>query len=155
MPWIHTGEWRYSSIILDLGTGWRRVVSFKHGLLYPRRKSLRYPLDRRLCRPQSRSGGCVGPWAGLDAVGKWRNLTSVGNRTPAVPSVAIPTELSRLLLWFHAKHLLHHTSTSWCNLKKANIFIILEIVNDFKITRYISIYMLIDRSIDWCYVINH
>jgi hypothetical protein len=48
-------EWMYRRF-LDLGTSWRWVVSFKARPLYPRRKSLRYPLDRRLGGPQSRSG---------------------------------------------------------------------------------------------------
>jgi hypothetical protein len=32
------------------------VVSFTHRALYPQRKIPWYPLDRRLCGPQSRSG---------------------------------------------------------------------------------------------------
>jgi hypothetical protein len=34
--WRHRGEWRYSSTILDLGTRWNWVVSFKPLPLYPR-----------------------------------------------------------------------------------------------------------------------
>jgi hypothetical protein len=41
-------ERRYSSTILDLGTRWRWVVGFTPRPLYPRRKILRYPLDKRL-----------------------------------------------------------------------------------------------------------
>jgi hypothetical protein len=41
---------------LDLGTGWRWMVSFTPLPLYPRGKSPRYPLDRRLGWPQSQSG---------------------------------------------------------------------------------------------------
>jgi hypothetical protein len=52
------GEWRYSSIILDLGTRWRWVVSFTTLPRYPRGRGPRYPLDRRLGEPQSRSGRC-------------------------------------------------------------------------------------------------
>jgi hypothetical protein len=52
------GEWRYSSTILDLGTIWRRVVSFTSRPLYPRGKNLWYPLNRRLGEPQSRYGRC-------------------------------------------------------------------------------------------------
>jgi hypothetical protein len=48
----------YSSTILDLCTRWRWVVNFTTRRLYPRLKSPRYPLDRRLDGPQSRSGRC-------------------------------------------------------------------------------------------------
>jgi hypothetical protein len=41
---------------INLDTGWRWVVSFTPRPLYPRGKSLRYPLGRRLDRPDSRSG---------------------------------------------------------------------------------------------------
>jgi hypothetical protein len=41
---------------LDLGTSWRWLVRFTSRSLYPRGKSPRYPLDRRLGGPQSRSG---------------------------------------------------------------------------------------------------
>jgi hypothetical protein len=41
---------------LDFGTSWRCVVSFTPRPLYPRDKSLRYPLDRRLGGPHSRFG---------------------------------------------------------------------------------------------------
>jgi hypothetical protein len=54
------GEWRYSSTFPDLGTRWRWVVSFTPMPLCRRGKSLRYPLERRLGRPQSRSGRCGG-----------------------------------------------------------------------------------------------
>jgi hypothetical protein len=41
---------------LNLGTNWRWVVSFTPLPLYTRGKSPRYPLDRRLGGPESRSG---------------------------------------------------------------------------------------------------
>jgi hypothetical protein len=41
---------------LDLGTSWRRVLSFTPRPLCPQGKIPRYPLDRRLGGPQSRSG---------------------------------------------------------------------------------------------------
>jgi hypothetical protein len=40
----------------DLSSNWRSVVSFTPRLLYPRGNSPRYPLDRKLDGPQSRSG---------------------------------------------------------------------------------------------------
>jgi hypothetical protein len=52
----HSGEWRYSSTILDLFTKLRWVVSFAHRPLYPLGNNPRYPLDRKLGAPQSRSG---------------------------------------------------------------------------------------------------
>jgi hypothetical protein len=49
----------YSSIILDVGTWWRWVVSFTTQPLYSRgRESTRYPLDRNLSRHQGRSRCC-------------------------------------------------------------------------------------------------
>jgi len=42
--------------VFDLGTRWRWTVSFTPRPLYPQRKSSRYPLDRRLAGPESRSG---------------------------------------------------------------------------------------------------
>jgi hypothetical protein len=50
------GEWMYSSIIFDLGTSWRQVVSFTALPFYtPGQRARRYPLDRRLGGPQSYS----------------------------------------------------------------------------------------------------
>jgi hypothetical protein len=42
-------------------------------------------------------GGCVGPRVGLDSMK--RKSCTAGNRTPAVQPVAIPTEISRLLMF--------------------------------------------------------
>jgi hypothetical protein len=42
--------------IFNLGTRWRRVVSFTVWPLYSRIKRPPYPLNKRLCRPQRRSG---------------------------------------------------------------------------------------------------
>jgi hypothetical protein len=50
------GEWMHSSTHFDLGITWRWVVSFTPRPLYPKGKIPWYPLDRRLCGPQSRSG---------------------------------------------------------------------------------------------------
>jgi hypothetical protein len=41
---------------LHLCTSWKWVVSFTPRPLYPRGKSPQYPLDVRLCGPQSQSG---------------------------------------------------------------------------------------------------
>jgi hypothetical protein len=41
---------------IDLATRWRQVISVTSWPLYPQGKSPRYPLDRRLGGPQSRSG---------------------------------------------------------------------------------------------------
>jgi hypothetical protein len=58
MPLRHIGEWRYSSTILDLNTGWRWVVSFTLKPLYTWGISPCYPLGRRVGGPQSWSGRC-------------------------------------------------------------------------------------------------
>jgi len=41
---------------IDLGTRWMWAVSFTPRSLHPQGNSSRYPLDRRLGGPQSRSG---------------------------------------------------------------------------------------------------
>jgi hypothetical protein len=46
----------YLHSFFDLGTRWRWVVSFTPRPLYTKGKSPLYPLDRRLCGPQRRSG---------------------------------------------------------------------------------------------------
>jgi len=63
--------------ILNQGYRWRWVVSFTTRLLYPRGKSLRYPLE---------SG-----WAPEVVWTQWRRIkfpALVGNRNPVVQSVA-------------------------------------------------------------------
>jgi hypothetical protein len=69
-------EWKYSSTIPDLGTRWRRVISFTPRLLYPQRNSPRTQLI----------GGYVGSGADLDAMEKKHSVA--GNRTPATQPVA-------------------------------------------------------------------
>jgi hypothetical protein len=81
------GGWRYSSTSLYLSAKWRWVVSFTPRRALPQGKELWYPLGMRLSGTQSRSGRCT----------EEKNLASAGIRTPAV---AIPTELSRLPLFF-------------------------------------------------------
>jgi hypothetical protein len=51
---------------LDLGISWRWVVSFTPRPIYPRGKSPRYPLNKRLCGPQSRSGKNIFPLPGIE-----------------------------------------------------------------------------------------
>jgi hypothetical protein len=58
MPRRRVGKWRYSCNFLDIGTRWRWVLSFTPLLLYPRGRSPRYPLDRRLGGPQNQYGHC-------------------------------------------------------------------------------------------------
>jgi hypothetical protein len=64
--------------ILNLGTRWKWVVSFNPRPLYRQGKERRYPLDRRLDGPQSRSGR-----------GGEQNKypVSAGSRTPLVQLV--------------------------------------------------------------------
>jgi hypothetical protein len=55
----YEGVWESGCIdphFLDIGTSWRWVVSFTSRPLYPREKSPKYPLDRRLGGLQSWSG---------------------------------------------------------------------------------------------------
>jgi hypothetical protein len=49
-------SWCIDPRFLDLGTSWRWTVNFALRPLYPRGKSPRYPLKKRLDRPQSRCG---------------------------------------------------------------------------------------------------
>jgi hypothetical protein len=62
------GQWIYGSTFLELGTIWRRIVSFTPRTLYPRRKSLQYALERMV----------FGPRAGLEDVEKRKFLTLPG-----------------------------------------------------------------------------
>jgi len=50
------GSGGIDSLILNLGTRWRRLVSFTARPLYSRGRSPRYPLDSRLYGPKSRTG---------------------------------------------------------------------------------------------------
>jgi hypothetical protein len=72
------GDWRYSFIILNLGTRWRWVVSFTLRPLYSQGNSPRYPLYERLDGALS-SSGCYG---------KKKTLVPAGNRTPTVQPLA-------------------------------------------------------------------
>jgi hypothetical protein len=77
---------------LDLGTSWRRVVSFTPRPLYPQGKNPQYPLDR-LGGPKNRLGRRE----------EEKILDPTGTRTPtslssSPLSVVIPTALSRLLV---------------------------------------------------------
>jgi len=56
-----TTYWRSGGIaprILDIGTRWRWVVSFRPRPLHPQGKNPWYSFDRRLVGPQSRSERC-------------------------------------------------------------------------------------------------
>jgi hypothetical protein len=53
MQWRRTGNGCTDQRFFDLGTTWRWVVSFTPRLLYPRGKSPRCSLDRKLGGPQS------------------------------------------------------------------------------------------------------
>jgi methylglyoxal synthase len=60
MSWRRVGEWRYSSIVLKVGTRWKEVVSFTPRPLYSQGKGPWYPSV----------AGKVGLRTGLDAVEK-------------------------------------------------------------------------------------
>jgi hypothetical protein len=72
-------EWRYSSNIFDLSIRWTWMVSFMPRPLYSWGKSLQYPLNSRLSRPQSQSEHCEE---------EKTLLTPVRNWTPAVQPIA-------------------------------------------------------------------
>jgi hypothetical protein len=72
------GEWRYSSIILGLGTRWRSVISFTPLPLYPQAFHPRYQLDMKLDRPHSRPGHYAED-----------SLTPAGNQIP-IPGLSSP-----------------------------------------------------------------
>jgi hypothetical protein len=95
-PSTRIGKQRQSDTILDLGTRWRRMVTFTPWPLYPRRNRSRCPLNRRLGGLQSRSGRCGGR--------KILTLPGFERGTSRPYSSAILTELSRFLnIWkvFH------------------------------------------------------
>jgi hypothetical protein len=56
--WKHVESGGIAPCILNVGTSWRRMVSFTSQPLYPRWRSRRYPLDMRLGGLQSQSGRC-------------------------------------------------------------------------------------------------
>jgi hypothetical protein len=53
---VYGGSGGIAERIFNLDTRWRRVVSLIRRPLYPRRKGLQYPFDRKLGGPQSQSG---------------------------------------------------------------------------------------------------
>jgi hypothetical protein len=78
MPWWYMGEWRYSSIILELGIRRSWVDIFTRRPIYPRGKFPQYPLYRTVGGPHSRSG----------RYGETKHFACAGNRTQAVQAVA-------------------------------------------------------------------
>jgi hypothetical protein len=77
MTWRHMGKWRYRSTVLHLGTRWWTVSASLPGRFKPRRKSPRYPLDRRLGGPQSRYGRCSVEKKFCHARNRYTNWTTV------------------------------------------------------------------------------
>jgi hypothetical protein len=86
------GEWRYSYIILDIGTRWEWSAS-RPGPLCPR-----YPVDSRLGGPQTRSRRC-----------EEKNLAPAGIRTPDVQPVAIMTRNFKII--FHKNQIKNHVKS--------------------------------------------
>jgi hypothetical protein len=72
-----------ATLILDLGTSCRWVVSFTPRALYTQGKSPWYPLDRRLGGPQSRSGR-----GGEEKFPRPRQESESNLRTPIVQPIA-------------------------------------------------------------------
>jgi hypothetical protein len=75
------------------------VVNFTPRPLYPRGKSPRYPLDRRLGRPQSRSGrsGEEKPLV-VDNINTMKQITEALNGTNQDVGLEINTEKTKYLL---------------------------------------------------------
>jgi hypothetical protein len=83
--------WRSGDIaplILELGNGWRWVISFTSRRFYPRCKSPLYPLDRRPGGPQSRSRH-----GGKDEESHHRSCREMNPGRPARSLVSILTEI--------------------------------------------------------------
>jgi hypothetical protein len=92
IPWRHMRVWRYPSTIIDLGTRWKRMISFTPRPLYPHGNRLQYPQNRRLGELQDRCGRC----------GEVKNFAppEIEPWPSSSQPAAIPTELSRPLdLW--------------------------------------------------------
>jgi len=89
--WRRVADGGIAPHILNLGTKWGCVVSFMPQSLYFRGKIPRYPLDRGLGGPQSRSGRSA----------KEKNSIRTRNRTPASHLVPMWTELPRFLYLNH------------------------------------------------------
>jgi hypothetical protein len=106
------GEWMYRYFFLDLGTSWRWAVSFIPRPLYPRGKSLRHPLGRRLGGPRIPSG----------RRGKEKVLDTTGTQTPTPRSSSrynvcdIPAPIS--LKWLKRKSVYTFSAPSSSALNK-------------------------------------
>jgi hypothetical protein len=86
--------------ILDLGTRWRCVVSFKPRPLCLRGNSPRYPLDRRVGGTQSRSGS----YGGGKVLSLSRTKPSHTTCNPSLSKLRYPSSLFSLMggfsTWF-------------------------------------------------------
>lgn len=82
-------KWRHSSIILNLGTRWRWVVSFIPLPPYSRGNSPQYTLDRRQGGHQSSVGRCVEEQILL-------SLSIIKSQLLSPDRGPVPTEVSRL-----------------------------------------------------------
>jgi len=68
---LYTQKWSGGtlSLIFNLHTRWRRVVSIVSGLLYPLGKGPQYPLNKRLVGPQALFGCIEGEKKSVDHAG--------------------------------------------------------------------------------------
>jgi hypothetical protein len=134
----HEGVWGSGCIyphFLDLGTNRRRVVSFTPQSLYPRGKSPRYPLDRRLDGPQSQSerrgeGKILDPTGTrIRPLGRPAHSQSlyrlrypiVFPREICVPMLGVFTWIN-LYVEFTLSKQISYIKTNWCELYEARIY---------------------------------
>jgi hypothetical protein len=113
----HEGVWGSGYIdpyFLDLGTSWRWVVSFTPRPLYPRGKSPRYPLDRRLGGPES-------VWTTWRRENSWPNRDSNSYSSVVQPvasrytdyAILAPGNLIKSRLYFDGNEI--STKHTWYN----------------------------------------
>jgi hypothetical protein len=122
------GQCMYRSTFSWLGTSWRWVVSFTPRPLYHRGKSPRYPLDRRLSGPQSRSE--------RRREDKIVYPSGTRTRTPRSSSLPFTESEGSVWRWYKAEpdESNHLMLSSYLNLCPCSLFLSRFRVNFFRIS---------------------